>query len=390
MDFDDDTNILEFELKNNKIPLANQVINGDINGISFTLTTNVNGKAYMTLTNYATGRYTVTYSYLGTDKVSGVTKTESILISDSSKSTTELDMDFDDDTNILEFELKSNDYALANQVINVNINGTSFTVTTDINGKAYKTLSNYAPGYYIVSYSYLGTDKVAGANRTETIIITNSSGKLNTELDMDFDDDTNILEFDLSINDQALANQVINVNINGTSFTVTTNLNGKAYMTLTNYTPGQYTVNYSYLGTDKVSGINKTETIIISNSSKSSTDLDMDFDDDTNILEFDLNYNNKPLANKTIQVNINGTSFTLTTNTYGKAYMTLSNYTPGQYTVKYYLKEIILKIQVVELKVYILIMVQGLLVEYMVKTLQWFMDHLKITLENLLEMMETL
>ncbi|MDD2644282.1 MAG: hypothetical protein PHC65_06335 [Methanobacteriaceae archaeon] len=63
MDFDDDTNILEFELKNNKIPLANQVINGDINGISFTLTTNVNGKAYMTLTNYATGRYTVTYSY---------------------------------------------------------------------------------------------------------------------------------------------------------------------------------------------------------------------------------------------------------------------------------------------------------------------------------------
>ncbi|WP_413828719.1 hypothetical protein [Methanobrevibacter sp. UBA412] len=299
-------------------------------------------------------------------------------------------MDFDDDTNILEFELKSNDYALANQVINVNINGTSFTVTTDINGKAYKTLSNYAPGYYIVSYSYLGTDKVAGANRTETIIITNSSGKLNTELDMDFDDDTNILEFDLSINDQALANQVINVNINGTSFTVTTNLNGKAYMTLTNYTPGQYTVNYSYLGTDKVSGINKTETIIISNSSKSSTDLDMDFDDDTNILEFDLNYNNKPLANKTIQVNINGTSFTLTTNTYGKAYMTLSNYTPGQYTVKYYLKEIILTIQVVELKVYILIIVQGLLVEYMVKTLQWFMDHLKITLENLLEMMETL
>ena len=207
---------------------------------------------------------------------------------------------------------------------------------------------------------------------------------------MDFDDDTNILEFELKSNDYALANQVINVNINGTSFTVTTNLNGKAYMTLTNYTPGQYTVNYSYLGTDKVSGINKTETIIISNSSKSSTDLDMDFDDDTNILEFDLNYNNKPLANKTIQVNINGTSFTLTTNTYGKAYMTLSNYTPGQYTVKYYLKEIILTIQVVELKVYILIMVQGLLVEYMVKTLQWFMDHLKITLENLLEMMETL
>ncbi|WP_413823725.1 hypothetical protein, partial [Methanobrevibacter sp. UBA337] len=89
--------------------------------------------------------------------------------------------------------------------------------------------------------------------------------------------------------------------------------------TLSNYTPGQYTVNYSYLGTDKVSGINKTGTIIISNSSKLVTDLDMDFDDDTNILEFDLNSNNKALANKTIQVNINGTNFTLTTNVNGKA-----------------------------------------------------------------------
>ena len=337
MDFDDDTNILEFELKNNKIPLANQVINGDINGISFTLTTNVNGKAYMTLTNYATGRYTVTYSYAGNDKYNGDNGVDYISITNSSgKSTTELDMDFDDDTNILEFELKSNDLALANQVINVGINGTSFTVTTDINGKAYMTLSNYTPGYYTVTYSYPGTDKVNGVNRTELIIITNSAGKNSTELDMDFDDDINILEFDLSINDYPLANQVINVGINGTSFTVTTNVNGKAYMTLSNYTPGQYTVNYSYLGTDKVSGINKTGTIIISNSSKLVTDLDMDFDDDTNILEFDLNSNNKALANKTIQVNINGTNFTLTTNVNGKAYMTLSNYTPGQYIVKYY------------------------------------------------------
>ena len=80
-------------------------------------------------------------------------------------------MDFDDDTNILEFELKSNDLALANQDINVGINGTSFTVTTDINGE-FQLAINLGVGEYSALCSYGGTSVYAGSSVSSSILVT--------------------------------------------------------------------------------------------------------------------------------------------------------------------------------------------------------------------------
>lgn len=65
-------NVLSFNLTSEGQPLSNQNISVNINGTLITLSTDKNGLTSIDLNNYTAGNYTVSYNYLGNEKVNGL------------------------------------------------------------------------------------------------------------------------------------------------------------------------------------------------------------------------------------------------------------------------------------------------------------------------------
>lgn len=243
---------------NNQNPMKNCNINIKINGITYTKITNDNGKVFQNINLYS-GKYTVSTTYLGNNYYYGSSITNTINVNRKATSLSGNDL-----TkyygNPEPYKVKLVDYknnVLTNKDVQITIHGVTYTKTTD--NKGYATLNiNLQEGKYIDDY-YKSSSiiKEINVNKHPTTLYTNDL-KL-------FIEENKTKCFNITLKDnwnRGLSNQLINININNTNYSLKTDTHGQVSLKIV-LKPGTYKITSKYAGNDYYMPSNKINNIIV-------------------------------------------------------------------------------------------------------------------------------
>ena len=227
-----------FDSQGNALSNAEVVIK--VNAKSYTRKTNGNGVASMPI-NLKPGKYKV----VSTDLITGynLTTTFKILSTISSKNIKKI---AGDNRKFKAKFLKSNGKALSNQVIKFKIDGKTYKVKTNSKGQASLALKKLNKGTYkIICYNkdgYSKEYKIKVYNIASTKLITNYYKLLPK--------DNKVIKVKLvtSLDDYLISGKIINIKINGKTFSKKTNNQGIVSIKLPSLKNGLYMVEYRYDG----------------------------------------------------------------------------------------------------------------------------------------------
>ncbi len=295
-------------------PLTNKEITFIINNKRYTNTTNNEGKASKTL-NLPEGNYTITAIYKNTRITNNLTIIEEYNL-EGNNIRAYAEKDFAYKVNLTDHNKKT----VKNAEITFEINGQIIKNRTDANGQAILTL-NLKKGNYTITATY---KNIKTTNKLEIVEKYTLKG-INVKSYENFD-----FEYIVTLknhNDNAIENAEITFEINGQIIKNKTDADGKAKLTL-NLKKGNYTIKASY---SNISTTNKLEIIEYDLEKIISEDVEMFYHDGTRF-KIQLLNQTTPLANKTVQIIINGIPYTRTTDENGSASIGL-NLNSGRYTV---------------------------------------------------------
>lgn len=155
------TTTLTFKLTCDNKALSSKTITIKLNGVTYTRTTDNDGKASLDVKNLKTGKYTVEYSYAGDDLTSDASGKSTLTISAPIKTQLQLgdkDINYRQGSKCLFYVklLDSNGKAIKNQIVTFKVSGKTYTAKTDKNGIA-KVYLNLKKGTRTVKYSFTKT-----------------------------------------------------------------------------------------------------------------------------------------------------------------------------------------------------------------------------------------
>ncbi|WP_295611988.1 carboxypeptidase-like regulatory domain-containing protein [uncultured Methanobrevibacter sp.] len=200
------------------------------------------------------------------------------------------------------------------------INGQIIKNKTDANGQAVLTL-NLKKGNYTITTTYINIKKTNKLEIVETYQLTGINVKSYENFDFEY-----IVTLK-NHNDKAIENAEITFEINGQTYKNKTDADGKVKLTL-NLKKGNYTIKTTY---NDISTTNKLEIIEYDLEKIISEDVEMFYHDGTRFKIQLLNQTTQ-LVNKTVQITINGATYTRTTDNNGSASIGL-NLNAGRYRV---------------------------------------------------------
>ncbi|WP_296882656.1 pseudomurein-binding repeat-containing protein [uncultured Methanobrevibacter sp.] len=324
-------------LKSNGKALANKNVKFKINGRTYTVKTNANGVASLSLTSLARGTYKI-ISY-NTD---GLTKTNTVKVvsSTTSKLTTSAYTFLKSDTKKIKVTLLNGlGYAPgAGKIIKFTINGKTYTSKTNSKGIAYLTLPTLANGVYTIKYKFDGNTfyKASSASNKITILPSKTPTftiKSGTTFAKGV---TGTFKLALTSGSVPLASKVVTLTLNGQTYTKTTDTNGIVSLPIS-LAVGNYPVTYSYAGDSKVNAKSESSTIAVKDRTATSITWSSGTSFDSGSQTFKVllkDVDNKALSGKTVKLVANGKTYTATTSSTG--YATFSaNLGAGNYTVTY-------------------------------------------------------
>lgn len=222
---------------------------------------------------------------------------------------------------------------VANKKVNVIINGTDYSATTDSNGVA-KLNPGLAEGEYDVNVNVDG--KVISNKTASKIVIANKTTPLSDVVDVEFSysDDGSI---NVEVKDEygcVVPDSEVSLTINGETYTGKTDSNGQAVIIPSKTVAGEYDVIISVNGKN-VSSTSPTSVKVMPSVSISSIvagDITRGYNSSYDFKARFLDKNANPLNNKVITFVLNGNDYEVKTDEYG--YATFSNALPsGVYNI---------------------------------------------------------
>ena len=310
------------------------------NGNNYNLTTDTNGKVNITLSNLTSGTYIITYTFQKEGKYLASSNYSTITVSKIIKNTT-IKTNLTNTTFILKLtDNASNPISLA--IINITINNNINYYVTDGNGEV--ILSDLSRGEYNISYSFDGTDEYLPTNGSTSFNITipQTPTLINgTDTTLYSNENTTFTIQLTDINGNPLKNQIIEVSFNNNIINYTTNNLGQINIIISNLTPNNYTINYTFTGTEEYAPSNGTNKITVLeylenlNTTVSASDLNILTNETTDFIITLKDSNGNTLTNQNITIQFNNTITTKTTNLNGQVNITISNLTKGIYSISY-------------------------------------------------------
>lgn len=339
-------------LTSNNIPLANKTVTITINGISYNKTTNKDGIAQLTI-RLNPGLYATSVVFAGDENYKSSSCTGNIqVINKSNKDLRDLTSiksnDFKEiygENKQFEIILFDKEHVLANQQVEIEINGMTYSKITDNNGKASLTI-RLLPKNYSIKVKYLGNNLYQPSSVTNTVTVISGTSKINTQLITNdftekFGENKMYSAKLVDENGKGIANQNVVISVNGADYTKVSDENGIAKLTI-RLGPGNYKVTSSYAGntlynsaTTKVNEImvkkinEKIDTII-------SVEEFSELYGENKAYTIELkDINGNPLVNQNIDIKINGITYSKKTDENGIARLTI-RLLPGDYPIESY------------------------------------------------------
>ena len=320
-------------LDGNGNPLVNTTVTFNINGVFYKRDTNASGVAKLNI-NLLPNTYVLT-AYHPTDGYE-VANTVSVL---SSVTTTIKTQDYsfvDSAGKVISATLYDQfNHAVSNQTINLNINGVSYSGTTDDNGVVNIAIDLTTSGDYTINYSFDGTSEYASSTATSTLNIYDGKGVQFVV------GNTTILKGDtfwVQVIDED-GNLVVGKNvyftINGVNYIGVTDNLGKASKTI-NLNPGSYTITYKFNETGYKVASGSSDVLVVDTYNTTIKGDSINVGQGAGESFYvTLTAGNVPLANRNVIISVNGVNYTRTTNGSGVASLKIG-LDVGTYYIKYY------------------------------------------------------
>lgn len=323
---------LKLNLSSNNVSLNNKnitlTLSNNIGSKSYYLQTDSNGTSLLPITLYP-GTYNINYTFNGDESYlpySGFTILTVNKINTQS-TTTNISITYNAgktfDVNLTD----ENNQTLNNQIINITLSlgslSKTYSIYTDINGKASLPINLY-PNTYTITYNYYGTKIYNPNNGTAKLVITkvNTTLTLNNNLNIGKGDYLNLSLYSSNgnpINSQYISITLSNSKNQSKTYNILTNSNGIAKLQL-NLNYGEYYLYYIFSGTTAYYPSNNGNcSFIINGTIIKANDLVLDY---PGYQYFNINLTdgfNNPLINKTVNLLLNNNSYNLTTDENGIA-----------------------------------------------------------------------
>ena len=208
-----------------------------LNDKKYTIKTDSKGQAKLSLGDLSPKEYTISISYAGNSKYASSSKSVTVIVN---KAETSISAFADDTELVATLTHKSTGKAISGAKLVANINGKSYSLTTDSNGEAILPSPSKE---YTATISYAGNSKYKSSSKT-------IATKTKTAITAVYDADKNVLTATLTKGAQGKALSGVNVliEINGKTTTVKTNSNGQAKISPEGLPYGTYQATISYNG----------------------------------------------------------------------------------------------------------------------------------------------
>ncbi len=313
-------------LAGNGNPFENEIIQFNVNGIFYKIATDDKGIARLPI-NLNPGSYIVTaINPLNNEMVSNNITVLSTISGDNVvkyyKNNTQYYTTFKD----------LNGNFLSNRIVNFNINGIFYNVTTNNKGIAILSI-DLNPGSYVVT----AINPLNNEMHSNEILILKAKTIITGSNTQCIYDKVKNYTISLNYEDGApIQNQKIYFNINNKTFTAITDNNGIASVLLSDLKLGRNVIDYKFVGDDGFESSNNSKIINVINSTTviESNDLIMEFGQKSSFNLTLKDLNNIPLANKQVTFKIIGKTYNINTDNNGIASINI-NLIPGTYLIEY-------------------------------------------------------
>ena len=321
-------------LDSNGNVLANRYVTITVNGKSYNKKTDANGVAKLPMT-LKPG----TYKVVATDPITGYKFTSTFKILSTITGTYTTKKVMGDSKKFTATFLKSNGKALAKKYIKIKLKGKTYKVKTNSKGKATLSVKNLKKGTYkIVCYNKDGLSKTFKLKVYKRV-----STKFTTSLYTFLKKDSKKIKVTLknSLGYAPTSKKIIKMKINGKTYTKKTNSKGVAYFKLPSLKKGVYTVKYRFSGATHYKATSATNKVIIITTKnptltvKSTTSFGQGAGTPFKVA---VTAGGVPLIKRTVTFNVDGATFTKTTNNKGIASLPI-NLGLGDYDIKYSIKK---------------------------------------------------
>ncbi|WP_292806488.1 transglutaminase domain-containing protein [Methanobrevibacter sp.] len=321
-------------LDSNGNVLANRYVTITVNGKSYNVKTDGKGVAKLSV-NLKPG----TYKVVSTDPITGYKLSTTFKILSTISATATTKKVAGDSKKFTATFLKSNGKALANKYIKIKLKGKTYKVKTNSKGKATLSLKSLKKGTYkVICYNKDGlskTFKIKVYGKVATTLTT----KLYTFLKSD--KKTIKVTLKNSLGYAPTSGKIIKIKINGKTYTKKTNSKGVVYLKLPSLKKGVYTVKYKFGGASHYKASSASNKVIILSTKnaaftvKSTTSFGYGAGTQFKVA---VTAGGVPLIKRTVTFDIDGKTYTGTTNSKGIASIPI-NLNLGNYTIKYSIKK---------------------------------------------------
>ena len=310
--------------------LTNTTVNITVNGVTYSLKTDGNGTVVLPI-NLMPGDYEI----IAIDSITGYKLTTTVKILSTITSSDVKKVQGDSRKFTAKF-YTGEGKALANTNVKISVNGKTYTVKTDSNGKATLSLDGFKVGTYeAICYN------VDGLSETYKIKIykCKASTKLTTKFYTLFSNDKKQIKVKLTtqLNDDSNVGKTIKIKINGKTYSAKTDSEGIAYLNVASLKKGLYLVEYEYGGNKYFESAKAKNYLTILDKGKTALKVkstkNFGYGAHTQ-LKVAFTADGVPLVKRTVTFIINGKSHNTTTDSNGIASLTI-NLKIGKYKVYY-------------------------------------------------------
>ena len=301
----------------NKKAISNTKVNIKINGVTYTQTTDTQGKIFIDI-NLRSGKYSILTTFDGTDKYEKQSVQSTINVKSTIKCG-DLKKIYKNSAPYTATFYDKKGNLVKNTAMKFQINGVAYSIKTDDKGVG-KININLKPGIYSISSINSKTSESVTKEITVTPLIIENNDLIKYY--------KNSKEFKVKIidsNGKAVGSgKQVSFTINGITYNMKTDANGYAKIAI-NLKPGQYTIKTTY---DSHSISNN----IVIKSLIETDDLTMNDNDDVEFGIKILDSDGKIAPNQKVTITLNGNTYTKTTNGDGTASLDIY-LDPGKYTI---------------------------------------------------------
>ena len=234
-----------------------------LNGKTYTIKTDSNGYAKISLSTLLPGTYKIKLY----NPYSKETVTKTITVKkDNAKFTASNKYLLPKTKSSYTVVLKnSQNKALKNTKVYFRYNNKQITASTNANGEAKVTLSALSKGTYTITYQFKGNSKYYSVSGSKKLYVKDSTTTLKaSNLKMQYNDGSLFSVKATTTAGKALSNKTIKFTLNGKTTSVTTDSDGVAKLAIGNLKPNTYTVKYTYSKAGLKDYNIKTSSVIIS------------------------------------------------------------------------------------------------------------------------------